>query len=143
MLEAEHDEEAALVAYARARVLAPGLASLVVEQLTLMLTRGRPEDVLLTLDGLPTALVGYPQVRLLEVQAAVALGDTARAGAVLESGLVVPQIREGAGLLANLWYDYRALVLAATHELTREEAAARARREQLPAVYDFSMTAVS
>jgi hypothetical protein len=141
VLAAERDGGAALDAYARARELAPGLASLAVEQLTLMLKLGRPEEVLATLDGLPTELAGRAQVRLLEAQAAVALGDATRAGAVLEPGLVVPQIREGAQLLEDLWYDYRALVLAAVDGVRSAEACARARREPLPSVYDFSMTA--
>jgi tetratricopeptide (TPR) repeat protein len=141
LLTAERDGQQALDAYGRARDLAPGLASLAEEQLRLMLELGRPEELLATLDRLPGELAARPAVRLLEAQAAVALGDSARAGAVLEAGLVVPQIREGAQLLEDLWYGYRALMLAAAHGWGADEAQERARREPLPAVYDFSMTA--
>jgi len=140
VLRGEHDGRNALQAYVRARELAPDLAPLAVEQLTLMLELGMPDELLATLDALPAAVVGRPEVRLLEARAAVALGDAARAGAVLEPGLVVPQIREGARLLEDLWYGYRALVLVADG-VAVDEAHAQARREPLPAVYDFSMTA--
>ena len=140
VLAARDDGTEARDAYARARRLAPGLASLAVEELTLLLDLGRAEELLEVLDGLAPDLAALPQVRLLEARAAVALGDAARAGAVLEPGLVVPQLREGAQLLEDLWYGYRALVLAVPGE-AHEEALARARRERLPAVYDFSMTA--
>jgi tetratricopeptide (TPR) repeat protein len=141
VLTAERDGQQALDAYAWARELAPGLAPLVEEQLRLMLELGRPEELLATLDRLPEQLAVRPAVRLLEAQAAVAVGDAERAGAVLEPGLVVPQVREGAQLLEDLWYGYRALVLAAAHGWAADEAQERARREPLPAVYDFSMTA--
>jgi hypothetical protein len=141
VLARERDGQQALDAYAEARALAPGLAPLAEEQLRLMLELGRPEEVLATLDRLPAELAARPAVRLLEAQAAVAWGDPGRAGAVLEPGLVVPQIREGAQLLEDLWYGYRALVLAADHGWGADEAKERARREPLPAVYDFSMTA--
>jgi hypothetical protein len=96
--------------------------------------------VLATLDRLPEKVRARPAIRLLEAQAAVALKDVDRAGAVLEPGLVLPQVREGAQLLEDLWYGYRALLLAADGGDVRE-AHERARREPLPPVYDFSMTA--
>jgi hypothetical protein len=116
------------------------LASLLVEQLTLLLEAGRPDDVLDLVDDLTEDLQAVPQVRLLEARAAVAAGQADRAGRLLEPGLVVPQLREGARLLEDLWYGYRALRLAATG-LTPAEAVNAARREPLPAVYDFSMAA--
>jgi hypothetical protein len=141
VLGAERDGRQALDAYARARGLAPELGSLAVEELTLMLELGRADGLLAAVDRLPAGLASGPAVRLLEAQAAVALGDPVRAGAVLEPGLVVPQVREGAQLLEDLWYGYRALVLAAAHGWGRDEAEEHARRDPLPAVYDFSMTA--
>lgn len=140
VLTSERDGEAALAAYRRARALAPDLAPLVVEHLTLLLELERPGDVLAAVDELAPELAERPEVRLLESRAAVALGLRERAAALLEPGLVVPQLREGVRLLEDLWYDYRALVLAAAG-LPREQARAEARRAPLPAVYDFSMSA--
>jgi hypothetical protein len=140
VLAADRDGQQALDAYARARELAPDLAPLAEEQLRLLRELGRPAELLATLDRMPAELRARPAVRLLEAQAAVAVGDAARAGAVLEPGLVLPQVREGAQLLEDLWYDYRALLLAADGG-DAGEAHVRARREPLPAVYDFSMTA--
>jgi hypothetical protein len=141
VLAGERDGRQALDAYAQARRLAPELGPLAEEQLRVMLELGRSQDLLATLDLLPPELGARPSVRLLEAQAAVRAGDVARAGAVLEPGLVVPQLREGAQLLEDLWYAYRALVLAEAHGWGADEAQQRARREPLPAVYDFSMTA--
>jgi hypothetical protein len=140
VLTAEDDVDAGLAAYAEARALAPGLASLLVEQLTLLLEAGRAAGVLNIVDDLTEDLRAVPQVRLLEARAAVAAGRADRAGRLLEPGLVVPQLREGARLLEDLWYGYRALRLTAAG-LTAAEAAEAARREPLPAVYDFSMAA--
>jgi tetratricopeptide (TPR) repeat protein len=140
VLDADDDAEAALAAYRAARALTPDSASLVEEQLTLLLEAGRAEEVLTLVDELAVELRAVPQVRLLEARAAVAAGAADRAGALLERGLVVPQLREGARLLEDLWYGYRAL-RGVADGLTPEEAARAARREPLPAVYDFSMAA--
>jgi hypothetical protein len=54
---------------------------------------------------------------------------------------VVPQLREGAQLLEDLWYRYRALVLASTEGISGDAALSRARTEPLPVIYNFSMSA--
>ena len=133
-------EEAGLAASAEAVALAPELPSLVLEQLALLLDAGRPAEVLGRVDGLAAGLREEPRVRLLEARAAVATGDVERAGELLEPGLVVPQLREGARLLEDLWYGYRALRWTA-EGLDPGEATKRSRAEPLPAVYDFSMAA--
>ena len=140
VLEGERDADAGLRAYAAARTLAPGVTSLVVEQLTLMLTAERPAEVLVEVDALGVELRADPQVQLLEARAAVATGDLGRASKLLEPGLVVPQLREGARMLEDLWYGYRALQLR-TSGLSAAEAESASRRERLPTVYDFSMAA--
>ncbi|HEU5486202.1 MAG TPA: hypothetical protein VFU98_14930, partial [Microlunatus sp.] len=68
------------------------------------------------------------RVAWCEATAAVALGDRSRAASILEPGLVLPQLREGAEQLGRLWRDYRALVAGPT-----------ASGEPLPAAYDFAM----
>ena len=134
------DVDAGLAAYREARALAPDLVPLVLEHLTLLLEAARPVEALAEVDRLPAGLRAQPRVRLLEARAAVASGEVARAGGLLEPGLVVPQLREGARLLEDLWYGYRALRLV-DDGLAPAEAVTAARREPLPAVYDFSMTA--
>jgi hypothetical protein len=140
VLEGERDADAGLPAYAAGRALAPGLASLVVEHLTLLLSAGRATEVLREVDALGPELRAEPRVRLLEARAAVAAGEVRRAGDLLEPGLVVPQLREGARMLEDLWYDYRAVRLA-EDGLSAADAKRASRREPLPAVYDFSMAA--
>ncbi|SDT41239.1 hypothetical protein SAMN04488543_4235 [Friedmanniella luteola] len=145
VLVAEDDVDAGLAAYAEARALAPDVLALVLEELALLLEADRAAAVLDRVDALGAGVRAEPRVQLAEARAAVAVGDADRAGGLLEPGLVVPQLREGARLLEDLWYGYRALRLRATGSRaagpTPEEAASAARREPLPAVYDFSMAA--
>nr|MDQ4008816.1 hypothetical protein [Actinomycetota bacterium] len=48
-----------------------------------------------------------------EARAALVAGDLDRCGALLEAGIEVPDIREGEGLLHELWVDLHAARLAA------------------------------
>jgi hypothetical protein len=66
---------------------------------------------------------------LAEARAAVHTADADHAERILELPLILPNLREGAALLARLWVDYRALIVG--------RAAAEA--ESLPYAYDFGM----
>jgi hypothetical protein len=125
----DDDHDRALTAYREARSLAPHLASLVVEQLEVMIGCERPVAALAEIDTLPDELRRLPRIALAEARAAVAVGDADRAGRILAPGLTVPGIREGADLLDRLWVDYRSLVVGR----------ARAMTEDLPYAYDFRM----
>ncbi len=139
-LTGEDDVDAGIEAFTEARALAPGVLTLVLEQLTLLLEAARPAAALALVDGLAADLRGEPRVQLLEARAAVAARDVERAGRLLEPGLVVPQLREGAELLEDLWRGYRALRWEEAG-LPPEGAVDASRREPLPRVYDFTMAA--
>jgi hypothetical protein len=126
---AGEDHDRAVTAYQEARTLDPALVALVVEHLDLLLSLQRWEVVLAEIDLLPAGQRTDPRIALAEARAAVAVGDAERAGRLLEPGLVLPQLREGAKLLAPLWRGYRSLLVGP------EIAAA----EELPYAYDFSM----
>lgn len=137
---ASTDPVAALAAYERAVELAPELPQLLVERLAVMERHDTAHAVLAAVDALPTRARSHPSARLFEARAAVRAGDVERAAAVLEPGLVLPDLREGSRALEELWREYRALRLATdagrpVDDQVREQAGA----EQLPWVYDFRM----
>ena len=104
---------------------------MIIEQLELLITLERWSIVLAEIDTLPHAQRREPRIAWCEALAAVAVRDVDRAAEILEPGLVLPQLREGAEQLGRLWRDYRALVVGR----------AAAATEQLPYEYDFSMRA--
>lgn len=123
------DPQRALSAYREARLLAPRWRSLIIEQLQLLIAIGHHRAALAEVDLLPSDVRREPRIALCEAQSAVAVGDAERAGSILEPGLELPQLREGAELLGRLWVDYQALIVG------REAAEAA----ELPAAYDFRM----
>ena len=126
---ADDDHQRALSAYREARTLAPTWSALVIEQLQLLIAIGHHHAVLAEVDLLPEQLRREPRIALCEAQSAVAVGDAERAGAILEPGLEIPQLREGTETLGRLWIDYQALIVG-------REAAETA---ELPPAYDFRM----
>ncbi|RJL30094.1 DUF5107 domain-containing protein [Bailinhaonella thermotolerans] len=122
-----------------AHALLPGVWQLTSETLRALLSEGRAEEALALVDALDPAQRALGRIRLLEARAAVAAGDVARAGALLDEGIEVDNLREGEDSLDELWYAYHERRLAAGGEVT-PEIAARARRENpLPREYDFRM----
>ena len=122
------DHDRALSAYREARTLDPTLLLVILEQLELLIILGRWPIVLAEIETLPATHRAEPRVAWCEALAAVAVGDADRAAEILEPGLVLPQLREGAVQLAQLWRGYRALLIGPTAE-----------SEKLPYAYDFSM----
>lgn len=116
------DDAAAAVLLLEAHTLAPDVRPLTVETLAALIAAGRPADALALVDHLDPDDRAHGRTRLLEAQAALAAGDRARAGRILEEGLVVPDLREGENALDDLWF--------ACHG---EDSA-------LPAAYDFRMS---
>ncbi|MEV3988126.1 DUF5107 domain-containing protein [Streptomyces sp. NPDC049837] len=97
----------------------PALVALAREALDALLAAGRPGAARAVLDRLPPAVRQRGAFRLAEVRVLLAEGDRAGARAVFDAGFDVPDLREGAETLGELWS-------AATDE-------------PLPARYDFRM----
>ncbi|NUR89189.1 MAG: DUF5107 domain-containing protein, partial [Nonomuraea sp.] len=118
--------------YLRAHALSPRLRPLTIETLRALLAAGRPQEALALVDRLGPGDRWHGRVRLLECRAALDAGDLARAGRVLDTGLVVDDLREGEDTLDELWWDY--------HERVSPTGRARARAEHpLPCSYDYSV----
>jgi hypothetical protein len=129
------DLHAAVQLLRHAYTLVPEQRAIAVELLTLLIATD-PDGALTLADQLPAGLRDHGRIRMLECRAAIAAGNLARAGHLLESGIVVDDLREGEDSLAQLWFSYhRALTPPAT-EYSQD------RLEQdnpVPANYDFRM----
>lgn len=130
-------------AWDRAVALAPGCVPLRVERLQRTACAAPPDAVLAAVDASPDVVRRHPAVRLIEARAAVDAGHVVRSTLLLETeGLVVPNLREGADDLTELWVDHRALALAtAAGEPVSASHRDAARAEPVPARYDFRMHA--
>ncbi|WP_327091495.1 DUF5107 domain-containing protein [Nonomuraea sp. NBC_01738] len=118
--------------YTRAHRLAPRLRPLTIEALGALLAAGRTGEALAVIDKLGPADRWHGRVRLLEARAALDGGDLVRAKRVLETGLVVDDLREGEDSLDALWWDYQ--------EQLNPSGKVRVRDEQrLPCRYDYSV----
>ncbi|GAB4066141.1 DUF5107 domain-containing protein [Angustibacter speluncae] len=139
----DDDQQSAGRSWDRAIELAPWCVPLQVERLAWVATTSPPVTVLAAVDAAPDEVRAHPAVRLLEARAAVDVGDLARSTRLLdEEGLVVPNLREGADDLTELWWDHRALALAtAAGQPVSAAHRAGARAEPVPARYDFRMHA--
>lgn len=133
-LQEDHDEAAKL--YPLAVELAPGFVRLAIECGKSLISSGRPRKWLDLVETLSDSIRGTGRIRLLEAQAALAVDDLTRAGALLESELVITDIREGEGGPAHLWYSYQAKRLAAAEGVAvNDEIKERVRREFPPPSY--------
>ncbi|MFE0149131.1 DUF5107 domain-containing protein [Nonomuraea sp. NPDC059007] len=102
----EQEPGAAAELYLKAHALSPRLRPLTIETLAALLAGGRPADALALIDKLGPADRWHGRIRLLECRAALDGGDRARARRILDTGLVVDDLREGEDSLDALWWDY-------------------------------------
>lgn len=100
---AEGNVELAAERYARAHEQQPGLASLAREAIETLTRAGSPEKALDILDSLPGPVRGRGRFRMLEAEAAAAADQIQRALDILDSGVVVDDLREGETALSDLW----------------------------------------
>jgi hypothetical protein len=108
--------------YRQALRLAPDLWPLAVEALEFLLDNERYDEAAEVLAGLPSTRPG--RIRLAEARLRLATNDAAGAQALLDEGIDLADLREGANRLADLW---------------REVQAALGIDRPVPERYDFSM----
>lgn len=117
------DPSEAVSLYSRALELAPELRPLVVEALTFFIRSNLYAEAAALLSRLGE-LRQDGQVMLAEVEVLLWQGDAKTAEALLDKGIELPGIREGANRLAELW---------------REVGAALGTDRPVPDQYDFTM----
>ncbi|MGX1880690.1 DUF5107 domain-containing protein [Streptomyces sp. NPDC055287] len=98
---------------------AAATAALGREAIAALLAAGRPEAARAVWEGLPAVLRATGRFRLVEAQLLAAEGDKTGARALFDDGFEVPDLREGAETLGEVW--------AAVSD------------EPLPAAYDYRM----
>lgn len=89
--------------YREAVSLAPDLRVLAVEALETLLALDLAEDAAAVLAGLPEAVRAAGRVRLAEVRVRLATGDPSGAAAILDDGVELADLREGAADVADAW----------------------------------------
>ncbi|MGO1920888.1 MAG: DUF5107 domain-containing protein [Microbacterium sp.] len=98
--------DAAVDHYRSAVALKPGLRPLVIETLIVLLDADLADEALARIDQLSDEHRTSGRIRMLEIRAALAAGDLERAGGLLDTDLVVADLREGEESLSALWADY-------------------------------------
>jgi hypothetical protein len=131
----EGDLHAAAQLLQHAYTLVPEQRAIAVELLTVLIGAD-PAGALTFVDQLPAELRDHGRIRMLECRAAIAAGDLARAGRLLDSGLVVDDLREGEDSLAQLWFSYHRALGPHTTEYSQERLE---QENPVPANYDFRM----
>lgn len=123
----------------------PSLFPLAVECGQVLGDAGRWTEWLDLLDELPESVRRRGRLQLLEAQAALRLKDFQRAEAVLRSGVVVDDMREGERSLSNLWFELHEQRLSAAEDIPVDDTLReRVRREYpVPPELDFRMSADS
>jgi hypothetical protein len=127
--------------YVAAWRMQPTLMPLAVECARALIDAGRPEEWLALLGELPESLRFKGRIRLLEAQAALAVGDLERVECILADKPVVVDMREGEVSLSQLWFGYHEQRLSAAENVAIDDALrARVRREcPVPQEFDFRM----
>jgi hypothetical protein len=128
--------------YVAAWRMQPTLMPLAVECARALIDAGRPEEWLALLGELAESLRFTGRIRLLEAQAALAVGDLERVECILADKPFVVDMREGEVSLSQLWFGYHEQRLSTAENVAIDDALrARVRREYpVPQELDFRMT---
>jgi tetratricopeptide (TPR) repeat protein len=106
--------------YRSAHERAPELLPLTRELLAVLARAGRSTEVLALIDGLDSGARNDGRVLVAEARAALATGDVERCRGILDTGLVLVDLREGDSLLEDLWNEYAAATGAAAGPLPQQ-----------------------
>lgn len=128
--------------YIAACRMRPSLLPLAVECGRTLIDVGRPRDWLELLAELPPSVRTVGRIRLLEAQAALAMGYFESVERIFAEKPVVDDMREGEKSLSHLWFDFHEQRLSVTENIPIDDALrARVRREfPVPKQFDFRMT---
>jgi tetratricopeptide (TPR) repeat protein len=138
--DADFDEAVEL--YAAALRMRPALLPLAVECGQKLIAMERPQMWLDLLEILPDNLRAAGRIRLLEGQAALAIGDLDCVAQLFDGSLVIDDLREGERSLSHLWFDYHARRISAAEGIPIDDALHERVWREFPApeALDFRMS---
>jgi hypothetical protein len=127
--------------YVAASRLRPSLLPLAVECGRALIEAGRPQEWLDHVADLPASIRHIGRIRLLQAQAALAVGDFPTVERTFADRPVVADMREGEVSLSQLWFDYHERRLSLAENIPIDDALrARVRQEfPVPREFDFRM----
>lgn len=133
----------ALELYSAAHRQLPDLLPLAIECLHALLENARAPLALDLIGRLPKKIRFHGRIRALAARARLDTGDLAGAEAILTGDIEVPDIREGANVLSDLWFSLKERQAAAREGVPiTPELSARIRRDcPPPPRLDFRMMA--
>ena len=139
--EEERTEEAAAL-YLEACRARPDHIPLAIECAQFLLAADRAQTWLELLPALSGSVRDQGRIRLLEGSAALATGDLERVERLLETPLVIDDLREGERSQSHLWFEYHEKRLSASEGVPVDEALKdRVRREfPVPRDLDYRMS---
>ena len=139
--EASLDDEAAALYIAAVRA-APACAPLAIECGRKLLAMERSKAWLDLIAELPDDVRTLGRVRLLEGQAALAVGALDRVASLFDGSLIVEDLREGERSLSDLWFEYQTLRVSREASIPITEALRERVRESypVPETLDFRMS---
>jgi hypothetical protein len=128
--------------YVTACRMRPSLLPLAVECGRTLIDVGRPREWIELLAELPESTRAVGRIRLLEGQAALAMGDFDTVERLFTDRVVVDDLREGERSLSHLWFDFHERRLSAVQNIPIDDALrARIRQEfPVPKELDFRMS---
>jgi hypothetical protein len=103
---ADADASAAVELLKQAHAMVPGVRALATETILAFLEAGKPAEAMTFIDRLVLDLRLHGRIRLLECRAAIAAGRLDRATRIVDTGIVVDDLREGEDALDDLWFSY-------------------------------------
>ncbi|KPL06663.1 hypothetical protein AMJ86_07595 [bacterium SM23_57] len=123
----------------------PDLKPLVIEAGKALIQLKQPQKWLDLLADLPASIRTAGRIRLLETQAALALGDLEKVELFFVDEITIPDIREGEEVLSDFWFEYqiKRLSLEENREVNDQLRRRVYREFPLPSHLDFRMKAVS
>ncbi|MCK6579532.1 MAG: DUF5107 domain-containing protein [Anaerolineae bacterium] len=143
LMRLEGQVELAADALLEAHAQRPEIIPLLVETARALIDAGRVGAFLHRLSALPETIRSHGRIRLLEVEAGLAVGDLDRVGRLFASRFEIVDYREGDEILTDLWHRYHVGRLSRDEGIPADEALSqRVNREYpLPSIFDFRMTA--
>jgi hypothetical protein len=123
--------------------LTPSLMPLAVECGGCLIDAGRPQEWLVLLESLPQPIRSAGRIRLLEAQAALAVGDFRPAERFFADEVVVADLREGETSLSDLWFEFHERRLSAGGNVPIDETLRNRVQQEypVPEAFDFRMAA--